>query len=176
MDMTDSLAPRSDQMNSADLLTGPRTFTIKDVREGNAEQPFWFYLAEFPDGRPFKPSKTVRRIMVKVWQSTNPTDFIGNRFTLYTDESVRFGGQSVGGIRIKAMSGIQGTQKVTLPESKGKVKTHVIEALPDDAPSSPAVSESDVRIAELRAEWDAASEERREQIKAEVAALQGSQS
>jgi hypothetical protein len=65
MDLTDSIAPRSDQMNAEDLLTGPRTFTVTEVRKGSsAEQPVSIYLAEFPSDRPFKPSKTVRRILV----------------------------------------------------------------------------------------------------------------
>jgi hypothetical protein len=66
MDMTDTIVPKSDQLNAEDLLTGPRTFTITEVRKGSAEQPVDIHLAEFP-GRPFKPSKTVRRILVSAW-------------------------------------------------------------------------------------------------------------
>jgi hypothetical protein len=33
-DMTESIAPKSDQLNAEDLLSGPRTFTIKEVRKG----------------------------------------------------------------------------------------------------------------------------------------------
>ena len=54
--MTQSIAPKSDQLNAEDLLTGPRTFTITEVVEGNAEQPVNVHLAEMP-GRPWRPSK-----------------------------------------------------------------------------------------------------------------------
>ena len=29
MDITETIAPRSDQLNAEDLLTGPRTFTVE---------------------------------------------------------------------------------------------------------------------------------------------------
>jgi hypothetical protein len=39
MDISDTLAPNSDQLDAVDLIGGPRTFTITDVTKGNAEQP-----------------------------------------------------------------------------------------------------------------------------------------
>ena len=55
MDLTDTIIPRSDQMNAEDLLTGPRTFTIMEVRKSDStEQPVDIVLVEFPPGRPFK--------------------------------------------------------------------------------------------------------------------------
>ena len=48
MNLTDSIAPKSDQLDAVDLLSGPRTFTIERVSTHNAEQPFNFHLAEFP--------------------------------------------------------------------------------------------------------------------------------
>jgi hypothetical protein len=94
--MTDTIIPRSDQLNAEDLLTGPRTFTITEVRKGSVEQPVDIHLAEFP-GRPFKPSKTVRRILVSAWGPDAAT-YAGRRMTLYRDPAVRFGGMDVGGI------------------------------------------------------------------------------
>src|SRR5690606_23503087 len=54
MDMTESIAPKSDQMNADDLISGPRTFTIAEVGKGSPDQPVNVVLAEFPKGRPFK--------------------------------------------------------------------------------------------------------------------------
>ena len=34
MDMTDSIAPKSDQLNADDLLAGPRTVQVENVTEG----------------------------------------------------------------------------------------------------------------------------------------------
>lgn len=174
LDLTDSIAPRSDQMNSDDLMSGPRTFTIAEVRQGNsAEQPFDFILAEFPKGRPFKPSKTVRRILVMLW-GKDASAYVGRRFTLYRDPNVRFGGQQVGGIRVSHMSHIDKAQKLALTETRGKKATHAIEPLPDDAPTSPQLDEETVaRLADLRAEWKDADDTRKAEIEAQVKELQG---
>ena len=48
MDISDTLAPNSDQLDAVDLIGGPRTFTITKVSKGNAEQPVNVHLAEFP--------------------------------------------------------------------------------------------------------------------------------
>jgi hypothetical protein len=59
MDLTETTIPKSDQMNADDLDSGPRTFTITEVRRASSpEQPIDVVLAEFPECRPFKPSKS----------------------------------------------------------------------------------------------------------------------
>ena len=54
-DISDTLAPNSDQLDAIDLLGGPRTFTIADVSRGSDEQPVQIALAEFP--RPWRPGE-----------------------------------------------------------------------------------------------------------------------
>src|SRR6478752_5009279 len=120
MDLSDTIIPRSDQMNAEDLLSGPRTFTIKEVRKsGSAEQPVDVVLDEFPEGRPFKPSKTVRRIMVAAW-GAEAANYTGRRMTLYRDPSVKFGGLDVGGIRVSHMSHIDKPLSIALTVTRGK--------------------------------------------------------
>lgn len=174
LDMTESIAPRSDQMNAEDLLSGPRTFTIAEVTKGSAEQPFNFHLAEFPHGRPFKPSKTVRRLMVQAW-GKDASAYIGRRLTLYRDPEVTFGKDKPGGIRVSHMSNLPDGKPLTiwLTVTRGKRAAYTVQPLPDAAPSSPAVDEQTVaRIAELRAEWKTAEPDRKTAIETEVAALQ----
>lgn len=133
-DMTESIAPKSDQLNAEDLLSGPRTFTISEVKRGSAEQPVDVHLVEFP-GRPFKPSKTVRRIMVNAW-GADASQYAGKRMTLYRDPAVRFGGQDVGGIRVSHMSGITKPLTIALTITRGKRAPFVVQPLPDaPAPS-----------------------------------------
>jgi hypothetical protein len=129
MDLTAAIAPKSDQINAEDLLAGPRTFTIAEVREGSAEQPVNVHLVESP-GKPFRPSKTVLRIFVTAWGKDSST-FAGQRITLYRDPTVRFGGQDVGGIRVSHMSGITKPLKLALTVSKGKRSQYVVDPLPD---------------------------------------------
>lgn len=137
MDMTESIAPRSDQINAENFLSGPRTVTIVEVRKGaSAEQPVEIVLAEFGPGQPFKPSKTVRRILVAGWGPDAAT-YAGKRMTLYRDPAVRFGGQDVGGIRVSHMSGIDKRMTLALTVTRGKRAPYVVEPLPD-APTPPA--------------------------------------
>jgi len=134
LDMTESIAPKSDQLNADDMLSGPRTFTVASVRQGaSAEQPIDIVLAEHP--QPFKPSKTVRRVLVAAW-GKDATAYVGRRMTLWCDPSVKWGGQAVGGIRVTHLSDIKGPLKLALTVTRGKKEPVTIQPLPDaPAPS-----------------------------------------
>jgi hypothetical protein len=135
MDLTKSIEPRSDQFNAEDLLTGPRTFTITDVRAGTEEQPVRVFLAEGPEGRPWIPAKTMRRLLVLAWGAESDA-YIGKRVTLYRDPTIRFGPDTPGGIRISHMSGIGRKPLVAqLTEKRGKRVPYKVEPLPEDAPA-----------------------------------------
>ena len=129
MDLTESIAPKSDQLNADDLLTGSRTVTIEKVNAGTAEQPVNVHLVEFP-GRPFKPSKTVRRIMVAAW-GKEAANYAGRRMTLYRDPTVKFGGSDVGGIRVSHLSHIDKRIVLSLTVTRGKRAAYIVEPLPD---------------------------------------------
>src|SRR4051812_13383835 len=104
-DLAKTIAPRSDQMNADDMLAGPRTITITDVRGSDSpEQPVSVHF-EGDDGKPYKPCKSMRRVMVHCWGPDGNT-YAGRRLTLYCDQNVQFGGIKVGGIRISHMSHI----------------------------------------------------------------------
>jgi hypothetical protein len=118
MDISETIAPRSDQTNAEDFLSGPRTVTIEKVTKGSAEQPVDIHLVEFP-GRPFRPSKTVRRILVNAW-GPDANAYTGRRMTLYRDPAVKFGGAEVGGIRVSHLSGIDKPLSVSLTVTRGK--------------------------------------------------------
>jgi hypothetical protein len=153
MDLSQTIVARSDQLNADDLLSGPRTFTITDVRRGDPEQPVSIVLAEFPPNRPFKPSKTVLRILVHAWGKETDDWPEKPRMTLYRDDKVKWAGQEIGGIRVSHLSHIDNRLKVALAESKGKKTLHVVDPLPDSAPTtSPAVS-ADL-LAELTATFE----------------------
>jgi hypothetical protein len=139
LDLTDTIVPKSDQVNADDLMSGPRTFTISDVRKsGSPDQPVDVVLAEFPLGRPFKPSKSMRRVMVLAW-GPDASTYVGRRLTLYRDPTIKFGGSEVGGIRISAMSHISEPLTMSLTVTRGKRAPFRVDVLPD-APTSPSVS------------------------------------
>lgn len=164
MDLSESIQPRSDQVNADDLIGGPITYTIREVRQGAAEQPFDFMLVETQ--RAYRPSKTMRRLIVAAW-GPDANVYAGRRLTLYREPSIMFGGQKVGGIRVSHMSHIPKRIEEKFQTTRGRRETFVVEPLPDAPPPSPNAA----RLAELRAEWDTADDARREEIRAEVAEL-----
>lgn len=168
--MAKAIEPKSNQMNSMDLIAGERTMTITRVKVFDTpEQPVHIWFAEFPEGRPFKPSKTVSRILVALW-GDDESAYIGRRLTLYREPSVRWAGQEVGGIRIRAMSHIgKKPVSLTLAESQNKAAPWKVFPLEDDAPTSAPISEVEL----LRQEWKTADPERKKAIEAEVQALTG---
>ena len=131
MDLTESIAPRSDQLNSDDLVTGPVTVTITEVRAGNPEQPVEVYLAEFP-GRPYKPSKSMRRVMVQAW-GVEASAYAGHRLTLFRNPEITFGREKVGGIEIAAMSHLPKRLTVSLMVTRGKRKPFSVDPLVEAA-------------------------------------------
>lgn len=163
MNLNDTIAPKSDQVNAEDFLAGPRTVTITAVRPGTEEQPVNIDLAEYP-GRAYRPGKSMRRVLVAAW-GTDSSVYLGRRLTLFCDPSVKFGGSAVGGIRISAMSDIPKRLNLSLTTTRGKKAPFTVDPLPDVDPRI-------TRMAILRGEWGAADPERKKEIQAEVAELQ----
>jgi len=164
MDIAQSIEPRSDQINADDLIAGPQTFTIREVRKGAAESPFDFMLIETE--RAYRPSKTMRRMIVAAWGS-EASNYVGKRLTLYREPSIMFGGAVVGGIRISHMSGIDGRVEGKFQVSRGKRETFTVDPLPDAAPAPT----EDPRITALKVEWKKANPDRKAEIEFEVAAI-----
>lgn len=157
MDMTQAIAPKSDQLNAEDLLTGPRTFTIEKVNEGSAEQPVNVHLVEFP-GRPYRPSKTCSRILVAAW-GKDSSAYVGRRLTLYRDPEVTFGRDKVGGIKISHLSNLDKRLTLALTVTRGKRAAYIVDPLPNapaqrDFLAEAAMAGGDVEL--LRALWTAA--------------------
>jgi len=132
MDLTESIAPKSDQLDAIELVSGPRIFTIEKVSTHNAEQPFNFHLAGFP--RVWRPGKSMRRIIVAAWGS-NADEYTGQRLTLYCDSTIQFGNDTVGGTRISHMSGIDKPLKVPLLVKRGKSALFTVQPLAVEAPA-----------------------------------------
>lgn len=127
MDITKTTEPKSDQQNFDDYVAGPKTVTIADVKSGSAEQPVEIHLVEYP-GRPFKPSKSMRRVLVAAW-GAEASAYVGRRMTLYGDPTVRFGGIAVGGIRISHLSDIDKTLTLALTVKRGSRSPFIVQPL-----------------------------------------------
>ncbi|MGH1574319.1 hypothetical protein ACRAWG_31315 [Methylobacterium sp. P31] len=111
-DLSQTITPKSDQLNADDLIGGPRTIKVTRVSAmREPDQPIAVYF-EGDGGKPYKPCKSMRRVLVRVW-GTDGSAYTGRRMTLYRDDAVQFGGAAVGGIRISHVSHI--AQPVTMP-------------------------------------------------------------
>jgi hypothetical protein len=153
-DITETLAPKSDQLDSIDLITGPRTFTVASVSQGNSEQPVNVHLVEFP--RVWRPSKGMRRVLAACW-GAQANEWTGRRVTLYCDPDVTFGKDKVGGTRISHLSHIDGPKKVPMLVAKGRTGIVTVEPLPDAPAPEPVPTEADVQASTdtdlLRSWW-----------------------
>jgi hypothetical protein len=139
-DVTKAIEPKSDQMNAEDFMPpgpdGARTFTITRVSvRDSPEQPISVWLAEFPEARPWKPAKTMAKLMRLAWTAESD-NWVGNRITLYCDPDVMFGRDKLGGIRISHMSGIGRRPLVAnLATTRGKRAPWTVQPIADDAPA-----------------------------------------
>lgn len=127
-DIRKTTEPKSDQLN-ADSLIGGNTLTIKvtKVELCAGDQPVSIHY-ENENGRPYKPCKSMRRVLVHCW-GPDGNAFIGRSMTLYCDDKVVFGGQAVGGIRISHMSHIDAPVTMALTATRASRKPFTVKPL-----------------------------------------------
>lgn len=148
-DVSKAMAPKSDQQNADDFLTGPKTVRITEVKVNSAaEQPVWVYF-DGCDNKPWKPSKTSLRCLAAIW-GADSSKWIGLHCTLYNDPEVTWGGMKVGGIRVSHMEGLDAPRTLMLTRTRGKKGATVIKPLQVD--SNRLVAEID--LDKLRADMD----------------------
>ena len=174
IDMSQFVEAKSDQINADDLIGAPRTITVTRVTGCEGDQPIAIYY-QGDNGKPFKPCKTMRRVLLAVW-GRNAADYAGRSMTIYRDDSVTFGGLNVGGIRISHMSHIDKEVLVVVMKTKGKKAGIKILPLAATAPT-PEVGITDalaalndaVDMAALEAAWKSKSMAPfREQLRADL--------
>lgn len=118
-DLRDTIVPKSDQLNAEQLLGGPITITVTDVRRGGGEEQPVIIHYEGEGGRPYKPCKSMRKILVFAWGSDG-REWIGRSMTIFNRPDVKFGGEEVGGIRISHLSHIPKDIAVALTATRGR--------------------------------------------------------
>jgi hypothetical protein len=127
IDLRGTIKPKSDQLNADDLIGGPVTIRITGVSVGEGDQPVSISF-EGDGGKPFKPGKSMRRVLVNLWGPDGAV-YVGRSLTLYRDEQVVFGGVEVGGIRISHMSHLQREMTMALTATKAKRKPFTVKPL-----------------------------------------------
>ncbi len=126
-DMTAIITPKSDQINADDLIAGPITITIRDVKiAAGTEQPVSIIF----DGsdKVFRPCKSMSRVLVAAW-GPDARQYVGRSVTLYRDAKVKWGGMEVGGIRISHLTDIEREMVMALTATKGKRTPYTVKPL-----------------------------------------------
>jgi hypothetical protein len=127
MDISQALVAKSDQLNASDLTGSPIVATIRDVRKGDVVKPVIIDL-EGMDGRPWKPSKGMLRVIAHAW-GTESDKWIGRLVKLANNPEVIYAGEKVGGVEVIAMSHIDAAFTIPVRISQKKVKQHAVTVL-----------------------------------------------
>lgn len=147
IDMSKYTAPKTDQLNSDDLVGKTITIKITKITGKEGEQPISIFF-EGDNGKPYKPCKSMIRILRHIW-GDNGNLYVGRQLTLYRDPEVKFGGLEVGGIRISHASHI--SQKMTTALTASKANKRPFTVLPLQAAAD------DPELATLKPAGEAAS-------------------
>lgn len=132
-DMAGAIIPKSDQLNSDDLIAGSITITVTEVKiRGGQEQPVSIHY-EGDNGKPYKSCKSMNRVLVAAW-GPDASKYPGRRMTLFRDPSVKWAGMEVGGIRISHLSDIGSPMTMALTATKGSRKPFTVTPLPPVEP------------------------------------------
>lgn len=164
-----ALEPKSDQLNSDDLLGGAITIKITKVvvREAKEGQQLIDLFYDGDGGKPYRPGKSMGRVLREFWGG--PDKWVSKSLTLYRDPEVIFGGLQVGGIRISHMSNIEKPMTMALTASKAKKKPFTVK------PLTVAEQKVDPEVATLKAAGDAQAKTGTETYKAWLATLSDAQ-
>ena len=126
--LSDTVKTKSDQLNADDLLGGSVDVMITGIRRGSADQPIIIDIQGF---MPFKPCKTVRRILIKGW-GDNGHSWVGKSLRLYNDPTVKWAGVAIGGIRVSHMSDIEPFKIALNASAKHKLQHEIGLLVPED--------------------------------------------
>ena len=133
--LRDTIIPKSDQLNADDLVGTTMTIIVSGVSRGSSESPLVINYQN-DGGRPFKPCKTMRKLLIAAW-GENGNEWIGHSMVLFCDDTVKYAGKNVGGIRISHLSHITKRLQVNLQVTRGKKQLYTVNILqatmyPDD--------------------------------------------
>ena len=119
---------KSDQLNADDLIGGAITIEITKVElSANKEQPA---VIDYKGcaGKPWKPCKSMMRVMQLKW-GDDEQKAAGRFLTIERDQTVKWAGEEVGGIRITHMSHMDSDDRFMLTASRNFKKPYKVEHL-----------------------------------------------
>jgi len=165
MNIGETIQPKSDQLNADDLIGGSKTIKISQIKVYDREVQPVEISYEGDEGKPYKPSLGMRRVLVQLWGKDEQV-YIGRSLTLYRNDSVKFGGYEVGGIRISHASDIKEPTRVLETVAKGKRQPITInplkiakKKLTDLDGAKKAITDKKVTLEKLKAKFDLTDEQ-----------------
>jgi hypothetical protein len=165
MNIGETIQPKSDQLNADDLIGGSKTIKISQIKVYDREVQPVEISYEGDEGKPYKPSLGMRRVLVQLWGQDEQV-YIGRSLTLYRNDSVKFGGYEVGGIRISNASDIKEPTRVLETVAKGKRQPITInplkiakKKLTDLEGAKKAITDKKVTLEKLKAKFDLTDEQ-----------------
>jgi hypothetical protein len=132
MNLSSTIAPKSDQTNADDLIAGPRTIKITAVEPGSSEQQPVNIRYDGDNGRPYKPSKGMRRALIAMWGEDGKR-YVGRRLTLFNNPTITYGADATGGIQISHASDLREPLDMLLTIKRGKKKPFRVDPLVEAA-------------------------------------------
>ena len=127
VDMSKTIIAKSDQLNADDLIGRSLTIRVSGISLLAGEQPVGISY-EGDEGKPYRPCKSMRRVLVGVW-GNDGNAYVGRSMTLFRDDKVVFGGAEVGGTRISHMSDIDKPVTMSLTATKKSKKPFTVQPL-----------------------------------------------
>ena len=136
LDMRKTIVIKTDQLNADDLLGGPRTIKLREVKAMNSGEQRAHLFFDGDNGKPYKPNTSMLKVLCAVW-GPDGNEWVGRSMTVFNDPSVTWGGQAVGGIRISHLSHIEKKTTVVINASRSAKKPYTVEPLTNQAESAP---------------------------------------
>ena len=98
----------------------------------------------------------MRRVLVACW-GPEASEWVGRRMTLFGDPTIKFGKDTVGGIRIAALSHIDEAKTIPLTVTRGRRAPFTVEPLPDATGIHLAALTGATTLDELQIAWAVAT-------------------
>lgn len=127
-DVSHTIIAKSDQLNFDDIRNGEKIIEITTVNVTAGDQPVSIHYKNDLK-KPYKPNKGMLRLLCEAWGNESD-NWHGKSIKLYGEGSIRWAGQEVGGLCIRALSDIDPAgMKSYVAVTRGKRRKVTIEFL-----------------------------------------------
>lgn len=100
-----AMQSKSDQLNYVDVGNGSLIAFIERVDVTNSDQQSVIVHFAGCNGKPYKPNKGMIRVLAGAWGEDSDS-WVGKTIKIIGDETVKWGGEEVGGLVVGALSHI----------------------------------------------------------------------